>query len=351
MIHVGCACLMFVFWFQKPLDIASTESIDIRGFQDQINLLLLEYHVWKEIDTENLRIAPVGSHLLPRCETESNRYFGGNDSSDRLLAQARSADHDLEFATTADIETSFAQLENYVPDYSKFLPCGLRFTDRNNSRTGLSIAEYMALVGAVKEYWLLDSTVSPRPETYRPKLIGRHVGPDLGFLAAHNPIKAQAPFKRQSNVMTHWERTQHGGLREAWSALSERKITLFIIIPFSIIYGGLHCTAWGFHFPSQQEEFMWKLSAILVSGFLVVVILAVLLVAVFALIVSIPQCWGGKDYFEDVDQVVFWPLFAAMAICFAATRTFLVVECFISLRSLPVGAYIMPEWLQMIPHL
>jgi hypothetical protein len=35
----------------------------------------------------------------------------------------------------------------------------------------------------------------------------------------------------------------------------------------------------------------------------------------------------------------------------ALGRIYLVVESFISLRSVPIGVYWTPSWLQMIPHL
>ncbi|KAK8103228.1 hypothetical protein PG984_016374 [Apiospora sp. TS-2023a] len=187
------------------------------------------------------------------------------------------------------------------------------------------MAEYMALAGAVNTYWLLDSTASPTPETYCPKLVGYHVGPNLGLLGTHGSSMARAPFQRQSNVLRHWNRTEYHDTFDKLSVLSERKITLFTIIPLSMIYGGLHCTAWVFHFPSQLEELF------------VVAALCLILMMVLPFEVC------GIDFVELI--------LAAAGICFVVPRTFLVVESFISLRSLPVGAYIMPGWLQMIPHL
>ncbi|KAK8103227.1 hypothetical protein PG984_016373 [Apiospora sp. TS-2023a] len=92
MIHVGCALLIYSFWFKKPLDIASTETVDTSNFQDIINLLLLEHHAWREIRDNNIRIAPVGSNTVLRRERESNEYITGNDIADRLLAQTKSTD-------------------------------------------------------------------------------------------------------------------------------------------------------------------------------------------------------------------------------------------------------------------
>ena len=36
---------------------------------------------------------------------------------------------------------------------------------------------------------------------------------------------------------------------------------------------------------------------------------------------------------------------------YGLSRGFLVIDSFISLRALPIGAYWTPSWLQMIPHI
>ncbi|RYP05125.1 hypothetical protein DL765_009937 [Monosporascus sp. GIB2] len=62
-----------------------------------------------------------------------------------------------------------------------------------------------------------------------------------------------------------------------------------VVLP--VIYGGLHLTAWTSEFPTAVESLLWKISC------------------------------------------------------------FIIVESFISLRALPVGVFLMPGWLLMIPHL
>jgi hypothetical protein len=40
-----------------------------------------------------------------------------------------------------------------------------------------------------------------------------------------------------------------------------------------------------------------------------------------------------------------------VVVIYVASRVFIITEAFLSLRHVPVGVYISPSWIQLIPHL
>ena len=138
----------------------------------------------------------------------------------------------------------------------------------------------------------------------------------------------------------------------------------FAAIAFaSGLYGGLHLSAWNIYFPSMIEQRMWRISGITIAG--TGVLLAVF-IAFFWLIrwlidwvsdSDADSFTSQDDYSESSTgpkrQVTvhtghqFWmrsPAFITVLFIYALARSFIVVEAFISLRRLPLGAYDIPGW-------
>ncbi|KAK3900069.1 hypothetical protein C8A05DRAFT_36304 [Staphylotrichum tortipilum] len=88
---------------------------------------------------------------------------------------------------------------------------------------------------------------------------------------------------------------------------------LFLLL--SLAYGGVHLSAWNFEFPTATESLLWKISG------------------------DLPVLTG---IFRAIDK--------AIVLVFVVCRLYIVVEAFVSLRSVPIGVYWTPSWIQMIPH-
>lgn len=101
-----------------------------------------------------------------------------------------------------------------------------------------------------------------------------------------------------------------------------------------LVYGGVHLSAWNFEFPTKIELLLWKISCFGIMATVPVLFLY----AIFRLLLSI-----DARALEFLSYPVF--LFYILARCY------LVVESFISLRSVPIGVYWTPSWLQMLPHI
>lgn len=126
--------------------------------------------------------------------------------------------------------------------------------------------------------------------------------------------------------------------------LAQRPL-LVLTITLPVVYGGIHLSAWNFEFPTAAEATTWKVSCFVIA----LAISCYFLVSVALLIVSetdqrIINFDGVFRFFTQFFVII---LFFLLVIC----RMFIVAESFIRLRSIPIGVYWTPSWIQMILHI
>ena len=101
-------------------------------------------------------------------------------------------------------------------------------------------------------------------------------------------------------------------------------------------YSSLHFLAWDFHFPTQVEQTIWRVNCI------------IMITTAFAFF-SCQFCQGLSCLSRLVEVWTAIPASAAVVI-YTAARMYIAVECFVSLRSLPIGAFYSVQWSNFIPH-
>jgi hypothetical protein len=116
---------------------------------------------------------------------------------------------------------------------------------------------------------------------------------------------------------------------------SKPAIILYIAeILIAMIFGGIHCIAWSFSFPTHVEQILWRASS-------VAIIFIPILWAVFVVFA----------YFDlqkiSISFLVFSTLFSVI---YPFARLVLLIVSFISLRSLPPSAFYTVRWTTFIPH-
>jgi hypothetical protein len=123
-------------------------------------------------------------------------------------------------------------------------------------------------------------------------------------------------------------------------------ITWIFGIPGAVIatiFGGIHCIAWSFQFPSHTEQLLWCIASLSIT--------CLPMVAVF---------WLPMVELVDEEKMPHW-LFTLSAlpniiivigspILYVLSRVALLVIALMSLRSLPPGAYETVHWTTFIPH-
>lgn len=130
-------------------------------------------------------------------------------------------------------------------------------------------------------------------------------------------------------------------------------------------YGGLHLLLWNAYFPTNAEKWLWRVCAciIAVSG---------VVAGYLVLIVS-----DGSDPLPNYLKLIMWPFKSFILVltallgpskvvklsakftlivacifgpCYIAARAYIIIECLVSLRRLPTGAYEVSPWSQFWPH-
>ena len=120
---------------------------------------------------------------------------------------------------------------------------------------------------------------------------------------------------------------------------------LRFFIPLTGAYGGIHLSAWNFEFPSRVESILWRTACFIIIG------------SSFALL-AVPSLSALQFYFlnpyrPNMRAMTEWVGFCfagLLFLCYAASRLYLVVESFLSLRHVPIGVYAAVPWVENIPH-
>ncbi|EEU43724.1 uncharacterized protein NECHADRAFT_45399 [Fusarium vanettenii 77-13-4] len=119
------------------------------------------------------------------------------------------------------------------------------------------------------------------------------------------------------------------------------------------MYGGVHLTAWNWIFPTYTEDLLWKVSCLCVAVALpaffcaswVLVCISAILHCLVEPCFGLRKKWASRAFKDPLRAYS-----ACVAIVYVCCRIFIVAEAFVALRQVPVGVYISPAWVQMVPH-
>lgn len=103
----------------------------------------------------------------------------------------------------------------------------------------------------------------------------------------------------------------------------------------AIGFGGIHCLAWSFEFPSHLERLLWRSASLTITC-------APVLLAIHPL-----WLWGPKVY--NVFDVILFLIYVGAGFSYLLSRLLLLVLPFLCLRSLPAEAYQNVQWTRFVP--
>lgn len=116
------------------------------------------------------------------------------------------------------------------------------------------------------------------------------------------------------------------------------------------VFGGIHCIAWSFQFPSHQELMLWRTSSMVITCGPIFIAL---------LLNSVRLCRIGMVRGHQLSS---WPFFVVLimsiqttilvvsVVIYIAARLVLIVQAFMTLRELSPGALQAMEWTSFVPH-
>lgn len=305
--HAICTLLIYVLWWDKPLDVEEPS--------------LLQGDSLKEVSAFML----VASSQNSIFAKKSQNRRGGGYSTVTLR-------HDIglpESGTSQSVEIGEGPFQYPLRLQENHTIRGYRLYPRSFSeRTGstyvdLNSTELACLRMAIEE-----------AQRYPPDTVGSY--PSLNF------------------------RTPD------WPTAVRYRASMFSSFMFAgLCYGGLHLTAWSAPFPNPVQQFLWRLCALglVASGPLVwVFVLPVVILAPWRPNVKSTSLESMGAIFNskrtrgcEVMNLVFGLALLVFLVCLALfyvlCRVFLVVECFIALGHLPDSVYQVPKWSQYFPHI
>ncbi|KAI0069304.1 hypothetical protein BV25DRAFT_1818295 [Artomyces pyxidatus] len=107
-----------------------------------------------------------------------------------------------------------------------------------------------------------------------------------------------------------------------------------VAVVVAMVFGGVHCTAWDYAFPSAVERMIWRVSSV------AIVVLPALLILGLVF-------WNKMS---DTGRDVVVCIMAFSGLAYVGARVLLLALSFTTLRSLPYEAYEAVQWTLLIPH-
>ena len=123
-----------------------------------------------------------------------------------------------------------------------------------------------------------------------------------------------------------------------WDHMNQRQfflIRVFFPICIAVVFGGIHCIAWSFQFPSLLERLAWRISAAFISAEPVLFVLLVIM----------------DNYQASLLNICIKALFISVSVMYFVARIVLLVLPCITLRALPPSALIEIQWSSLLPHI
>ena len=133
-----------------------------------------------------------------------------------------------------------------------------------------------------------------------------------------------------------------------------RRETIYGVV-FEFIYFGVHLVAWNQHFPTRLESNLWCISNLILFGLLVLYLITIPIGINFSKPLS--RKFLKKEVDTPLEFAAQLPHWAQIAIhvpiigAYILARFYILLEGLISLRALPLDAYIDISWPNFIPHL
>ena len=122
-------------------------------------------------------------------------------------------------------------------------------------------------------------------------------------------------------------------------------------VGFASLHMSAHWAASGIYFPTAVEALLWK-----IAGYFLIGITGLLGLAGFLTILAL-----GKDgslnelmrfeRFRILYTILALPSGPVVVWAISGSRLYLIVESFVSLRRIPLEAYILPDWSSILPHI
>lgn len=331
--HVFCAFVVYILWWNKPKWIK--ESTKIEG--DWVKPIAAFMYMSSKISSESNLATGHVKDFVARSELSVLAYRpedtkAGKDAHFVPKPYSTTGDLKPDTATSLELANLYASVQH--PSHIQ--------TERWRL-AAQAVTTYPAIQARFTGG--LDSQTRKDSEAVRlyPEMPANFLQGNQGRLDSKADWLECAAEELVTDVAANWP---DDDLLRGVAGLMMGMVLWFA----SMAFGAVHAAAWDCYFPSEIEAWMWRVSALYITASGLIWLIANML----------SQCsrviwWYWYDmllYQKHWLHYVWWiTICAACGSVYVFARLFLVVEAFISLRSLPIGSYTTPQWTSMIPHL
>lgn len=109
------------------------------------------------------------------------------------------------------------------------------------------------------------------------------------------------------------------------------ELTIFTMSIIGVVFGGVHCFAWHFHFPTHEEEVLWRVCSVFCASAPVIMLFIMMLV-------MLPETFSNS-------------LLVVGTLLYVVCRVILLVLTFTCLRAEPPAVFIATTWTRFLPHI
>lgn len=334
--HVLCALIIFFLWWKKPKQINKPTLLRGRWVREIGAYMFMSSQVsgWKSQNPGILKktwVKPEFSALAFELAIEP-------EVRNQLSADSIKPDQSLgETATPTEPAGDAAQVTGSFK-FRRFLPKPTHGDEIKSVPFNLDYLQEISSGGTPKR-WDLAARAIHRYPALKTRLI------PLQNVGCNRTVIWQEPMINELVLRSAGNWPDHSLLRDMSGFIMG-----VVLWSASMAYGGLHSAAWHHYFPSKTEAWLWRASSVCIAG-------SGLTWSVINLLAQISTSF--KAYWKDVivlrahwiSLVGLGSLATVCGIAYLMARVFLVVEAFISLRSLPASAYETPDWTRLFPHL
>ena len=166
----------------------------------------------------------------------------------------------------------------------------------------------------------------------------------------YKPFNVQEPIDVRGRVSTPERARGFDGIKTILAdfcvllASGTRRSSVVRVMPaVGFVFGGIHCFAWWFPFPTYREQVLWRIGAVACT------VTPFVLAAVPAERIVVP-CITGDDAGDLIEALCFLILMPLPLCFYVVCRVILVVLTFTSLRALPAGVFEATSWTSFFPH-
>ena len=332
MVHVVCAGMMYIFWFQKPLDVQEPLLLD--SDFDEVLALLLMMEENPDRGRGQTRSEIIELVYDPSFTTREGRNI------------AASADNASSNASSSDPSRGAASARRANPRPRKSNPLErkpINVLERNpinidreqlqqsGKHIELRANQIDTISGFGFRYFLGDS-----PEkTY--KLTAKDATRwqlAAGALRKSSQLRDVAGFGSQTSQSSEYfiTSTRHQkylfqrskNIRLPDEAEGTRSIDAFLFLLLPAIYGGVHLAVSGFPFPSDAEDALWYWAGLYITA-----------ASPFLMCLFNDYSRTNSSLYFNALLLVWSPIYVP----YRFARLYIVVESFLSLRKMPIRVY------------